>query len=230
MDSHLSHLLPYAQRHDFQVGRASELSGKDRLFYRALEILPGLASWTTLIGVLLLSNYAPFVAAYFIIGFAIFWVLKTAFLSFHLRHNWKRLRHHMKVDWELMIERFECGHLYHMVILPFYDESEEIVNATLESIANARYDKKSIIIVLASEDRAGVGAQEICKKMHEKWKDTFGSFLTTLHPADVPGEMSGKGSNASYAAEQARKKVLDMHGIRYNHTIVSIFDIDTVLY
>ena len=225
-----SHLLEYAKRHDFHVGRATELKGSARRFYRMLEIAPGLASWTTLLGVLWLSNYRPFIAAYFIIGFAIYWVLKTAFLSYHLRHNWKRLRHHMKVDWQTMVDRFEFGHLYHMVILPFYDESEEIVDATITSIAEAHYDTKSIIIVLGSEERAGEKAQQVSKRMKEKWGSKFGAFLTTIHPANVPGEMAGKGSNASYAAEEARVKVLDSHGIRYNHVIVSIFDIDTVLY
>ena len=225
-----SHLLPYARRPDFKVGRASELTGKDRVLYRLLEILPGFASWTTLIGVLLLSNYAPFIAAYFIIGFAIYWVLKTAFLSYHLRYNWKRLRHHLSLNWKQMIERFEYGHLYQMVILPFYDEPEKLIDATLKSLSEVSYDTKSIIVVLGAEERVGQSAQTIAKKMEEKWGSTFGAFLVTTHPANVPGEMSGKGSNATYAAEQARVKILDPHGIRYNHTLVSIFDIDTVLY
>lgn len=224
------HLLPYAQRADFKVGRAPELSGKDRRFYRFLEIVPGVAAWGTLLGVLWMSNYAPFIAAYFIIGFAIYWVLKTAFLSYHLRYNWKRLRHHMKIDWVQMVERFEFGHMYHMVILPFYEEPEEVVDATLQSLADVRYDMKSIIVVLASEERAGEHAQHVTEAMKTKWGDTFGKFLVTTHPQDVPGEMAGKGSNATYAAEEARKSVLDPHGIRYNHTLVSIFDIDTVLY
>jgi len=129
-----SHLLPYARRADFHVGRATELTGKSRRLYRALEILPGLASWGTLIGVILLSIYAPFVAAYFIIAFAIYWVLKTAFLSYHLRYNWKRLRHHMSLNWEELIERFTYDHLYHVVILPFYKEPRAVVEATLESL------------------------------------------------------------------------------------------------
>ena len=121
-DQTKSHLLPYARRADFHVGRATELEGRDRRFYRFLEILPGVASWGTLIAVLLLSNYAPFVAAYFIIGFAIYWVLKTGFLSYHLRYNWKRLRHHMSLNWAELVERFTYDHLYHMVVLPFYRE------------------------------------------------------------------------------------------------------------
>lgn len=225
-----THLLKYARRSDFRVGRATELSGKNRALYRMLEILPGVASWATLMGVILLSIYAPFVAAYFVIAFAIYWLLKTAFLTFHLRYNWKRMRHHMKLDWAQMIDRFEYGHLYHMVILPFYKEPESVIDATLTSLAHSNYDKKSLIIVLAAEERAGKEAQQIAATMKNKWNDTFGSFLITTHPQDVPGEMAGKGSNATYAAEEARKHILDPHGIRYNHTLVSIFDIDTVLY
>ncbi len=229
-DQNTSHLLPYARRADFHVGRATELEGRDRRFYRFLEILPGVASWGTLIAVLLLSNYAPFVAAYFIIGFAIYWVLKTGFLSYHLRYNWKRLRHHMSLNWAELVERFTYDHLYHMVVLPFYREPESVVDATLASIANTKYDTKSIIIVLAAEARAGEEAQAVARAMEEKWGNRFGAFLVTTHPADVPGEMAGKGSNAAYAIEEARVRVLDPHGIRYNHTLVSIFDIDTVLY
>lgn len=225
-----SHLLPYARRPDFHVGRASHLSGKAFYAYRLLEILPGLASWSTLIGVVLMSIYAPFFAAYFIIAFASYWVLKTAFLSYHLRYNFKRLRHHMSLDWQKLIERFSYDHLYHVVILPFYREPISVVDATLASLAKVKYDTKNIIVVLASEARAGADGQAVAQAMKEKYAEQFGYFLVTTHPADVAGEMAGKGSNASYAAEEVRTKVLDPHGIRYNHTLVSIFDIDTVLY
>jgi len=223
-------LLPYAKRPDFKVGRASELSGRDRRVYRLLEMLPGVASWATLIGVVLASIYAPFFAAYFVIGFAIYWVLKTAFLSYHLRYNWKRMRHHMAIDWQQMIERFEYGHMYQLVILPFCEEPEEVVDASIASIAASRYDLKSVIVVLAAEERAGEHAQKVTQRMEEKWGETFGSFLVSVHPGDIPGEVAGKGANATWAIEKARTELLDPHGIRYNHTLVSIFDIDTVIY
>lgn len=223
-------LLPYAQRPDFKVGRASELTGNDRRLYRFLEILPGAASWLSLIGMVLASMYAPFFAAYFIIAFSVFWVLKTAFLSYHLRHNWRRLRHHMSVDWKVMADRFEYGHLYQLIILPFYNEPESVINASLEALSNANYDKKSVIIVLAREERAGEEARLVAERMKEKWGSLFGNFYVSAHPADIQGELAGKGANATWAAEEVRKQVLDPHGIRYNHTLVSIFDIDTVVY
>lgn len=225
-----SHLLPYAQRPDFKVGRATELQGRARYFYRFLEMVPGMASWATLIGVVVASIYYPFFAAYFIIGFAIYWVLKTAFLSYHLRYNWKRLRHHMNVDWSGMIERFSCRHLHHAVILPFYEEPISVIDASIKALAETNYDKNKIIIVLAGEAKVGESAKNITDEMKEKWGDTFGHFLVTSHPANVPGEMAGKGSNAAYAAEELRTEILDKENISYSDTLVSIFDIDTVVY
>lgn len=225
-----AHLLPYARRTDFHVGRATELSGGGRLLYRILEILPGLASWTTLIGVVLLSIYRPFLAAYFIIAFSIFWVLKTAFLSYHLRHNWRRLRHHMSLDWQELINRFEYDHLHHLVIFPFYKEPQEVVEATLESLARVNYNKEKLTVVLAVEERAGESALQIATKMSERFSKEFGGFEIVVHPANLPGEMAGKGSNVSYAIEEVRKKVIDPKKIPYEDIIVSNFDIDTVLY
>lgn len=225
-----SHLLPYARRPDFRVGRATELSGRDRRLYRFLEVLPGLASWVSLLGMVYASIYAPFFAAYFIIAFSVFWVLKTAFLSYHLRHNWKRLRYHMSLDWAKLIERFEYGHLYQLVILPFYNEPEEVIDASLASLARVKYDTKNIIVALACEERAGAPARDSAERMKAKWGDTFGAFHISVHPGDIAGELAGKGSNATWAAEEVRTKILDPHGIRYNHTLVSIFDIDTVVY
>jgi len=51
----------------------------------------------------------------------------------------------------------------------------------------------------------------------------------TVHPDGIVGEMAGKGSNISYAAEEARKLVLDKKKISYDDVLVSAFDIDTVV-
>ncbi len=225
-----NHLLPYARRSDFHVGRATDLTGRDHRLYRFLEIVPGVASWSTLIGVVLASIYAPFFAAYFIIAFAIYWVLKTAFLSYHLRYNWKRLRHHMSIDWQEMLGRFQYDHINHVVILPFYKEPAEVIDASLESLSKTKYDSKKIIVVLASEEAGGEEAEDSAKNMQEKWGSSFGHFIVTKHPTKVPGEMAGKGSNAAYAAEELRKIVLDPNNLPYDEVLVSIFDIDTVVY
>lgn len=226
----MNHLLPYAQRPDFKVGRAVELTGRNRVLYRMLEILPGALSWATLLGMAFASIFAPFAASYFIIAFAVYWVLKTAFLSYHLRYNWKRLRHHLSLDWRSMLQGMQHEHLYHVVILPFYRESAHVVESSLKALSESHYDPQKLIVVLASEARAGSEAADICTAMRAAWGDRFGVLLTTVHPGDIAGELAGKGANATWAAERVRVEILDPRGISYANTIVSIFDIDTVVY
>ena len=225
-----SHLLPYARRSDFKVGRASDLTGKDRRLFRILEIIPGAASWLILIGVILASIYIPFVAAYFIIAFSIYWVLKTIFLSYHVRYNWKRLKHHMELDWRRMIETYEYDHLYHLVVLPFYNEPREIIEGSLRGLLEAKYNNKKLLVVLAAEARAGEEQVKMADELVRKYRSDFESLLLSVHPADTPGEIAGKGSNTHYALHKAHKEIIKEKGIAQEDILVSIFDIDTVVY
>ncbi|MFC1729771.1 glycosyltransferase [candidate division KSB1 bacterium] len=222
--------MPLYLPEDFHTGRASELKGKDRLLYRLFEILPGFMSWATLIGVVLLSFLAPAAAAYLIIGFSLFWLLKTIYLSVHVRHNWRRLRHNMKIDWSEKIVNLKYDHLWQLVLLPYYDESFDTVQNTVRRLAETTGNKKKMIVVLAPEERAGGKAREIASKVIEEFKDTFGHTHIAVHPKDLRGEMAGKGSNIAYAAETARTEILDPNDISYENVVVSAFDIDTIVY
>lgn len=223
-------ILPYAQRSDFKVARATELTGKDRKFYRFLEIVPGVAAWTTIVGIILASIYIPFFAAYFIIAFSIYWVLKTIFLSVHVRYNWKRLMHHMELDWQVLIKRFQYDRFYHLVIFPYYKEPREVLEGALQGLIDAKYDPKKLIVVLAAEERAGAEHVAVATEMEQKYGDKFGHFLVTAHPADTEGEIAGKGSNTHYALHKVRENIIDKNNIPYKDILTSIFDVDTVIY
>lgn len=223
-------LLPYAQRPDFKVARANELSGKDRRFFRFLEIVPGVAAWTTIIGIILASMYAPFFAAYFIIAFSIYWVLKTIFLSYHVRYNWKRLRHHMDLDWGEMIQRFNYDEYYQLVIFPYYKEPREVLEGAVKGLLTSKYNKQRLIVVLAAEERAGAEAIQLGKDLEAQYGEQFGHLIVTTHPDDIAGEIAGKGSNTHWALHQAKELVIDAHQIDEEKIIVSIFDVDTVIY
>ncbi|MDP2593141.1 MAG: glycosyltransferase family 2 protein [bacterium] len=195
-----------------------------------LEILPGTLSWGTLILAVLLSYFTPVLAAIFIIAFDLYWLLKTIYLSAHLRSSWRRMRHHMNLDWEKMLEPFTYGRIFHLVILPFYDESEDVVDKSIHSLLSSKYDTKKIIVVLASEERAGEAARQTGRKMAIKYGQSFYRFALTVHPKNLPGEMAGKGSNISFAARYAKENILDKEKIRYEDVLVSAFDIDTAPY
>ncbi len=222
-----SHLVV---RTPLQVGRASELAGKDRTLYRAFEILPGALAWTTILGCIFLSYFAPVAAAIAIIIFDFYWLLKTIYLSSYLQKNWRRLRHNQALDWVGMLENIRYDHVYHLILLPYYKENAAVIEKCLDSLISSRYDSKKFLVVLGAEARAGEQAVSIAKQMQARYAEKFADFLITVHPADVPGEMAGKGSNIAYAAEESRLKILDAKKIPYEDVLVSAFDIDTVVY
>jgi prepilin signal peptidase PulO-like enzyme (type II secretory pathway) len=225
-----SHLLPYARRPDFKVARATELTGRDRRFYRFLEMVPGLAAWGTLVGIVWASIYASFFAAYFIIAFAIYWVLKTIFLSYHVRYNWKRLRHHMSLDWSQLIERFKYDEYFHLVVFPFYEEPYEVLEEAMKGLIEAHYDPAKLIVVLAAEGRVGASAIEKTDRIKAEFGSRFGNFLVTIHPEDIVGEIAGKGSNVHHALHEVHNQIISPKQIPHKEILVSIFDVDTVIY
>ncbi len=213
------------------IGRASELQDKkDRRLYRFFEILPGALSWTTLILMVFLSAFFPVWAAFFIIAFDLYWLVKTAYLSAHLRSNWKRLKYNMKTDWQDRLKNLKHDHIRHLVLLPFYKEGFAVLEETLTALANSIYDRSKILVILSYEERAGLEAEETAKKIKEKYGNLFGEFILTKHPKDLEGEMAGKGSNIAYAAKEAKKLIVDAKNIPYENIVVSAFDIDTHVY
>jgi hypothetical protein len=214
------------------AGRASDLpAGKERRLYRALEVLPGVLAWGTLLGAVALSALLPVWASAAIIAFDLYWLLKTVNLSLHHRHNWARMRRSVKLDWRAKLEADFGGRresVSHLVLLPYYREDEVVVRGTLEALARAEYDLSKILVVLAAEERAGEAAGALGRKMEAEFGPRFGGFLLSVHPADLPGEMPGKGSNIAYAAERARVELLEPRGLDQSKVLVSAFDIDTV--
>jgi len=218
-----------AQPSYLHVAHARDLTGRDRLLFRALECIPGLLSWGTIILIVSLSIWAPVYAAFFVIAFDLYWLLKTFYLSMHQRHNWKRLKHNMQVDWRTMVQSLKYEHVHHLIILPFYKESEETVDNALQALARADYDSARMLVVLAAEERAGSEAKEIGERMKTKYAAEFGAVLVTVHPDGVQGEIRGKGPNITYAAKEARDKLIRTRKLPYEDILVSAFDIDTVV-
>lgn len=212
------------------VGRASDLTGRDRLIYRLFEMLPGFLSLGTLIGLVLLAIFAPTVAAYFSIFFSGYWVFKTVFLSVHLGHNFRRLKHNMSIDWQERLQNLKYQDILHVVIFPFAHEPYAVLKESVQALADSRFPKNQIAVVLAAEERAGAHATEVAERVRKEFEGVFTDIVVTVHPDGVSGELAGKGANISYAAEEARKRIVDARGADYAKTVVSAFDADTVIY
>ncbi|MBU3925759.1 glycosyltransferase family 2 protein [Patescibacteria group bacterium] len=209
------------------IGRAGDLTGKDKVLYRFFEILPGFFSVGTLIGIGFFSWFLPVWTAFFIIIFDLYWLIKTFYLSLHLRANWAKMRHYLKLDWQERLNNLKYDHIWQMVIMPFYKESYDVLFTTLESLGKTKWDKNKMIVVLAYEERAGEEAEKNAQRAQEEYQNKFGHFLIVKHPQDLKEEMPGKGSNLAYATPYAGEKILDANNIKYEDVLVSAFDIDT---
>ncbi len=214
------------------IGKASDLAyEKDRKFYRLLEMLPGFLTWGTIVLAIIFSWLQPVWVAFFMIAFVIYLLLRTLYFAFHLWTGYQHMRINEKKDWTGALEKLPSfKHLYHLVVIPTYRESLEVLRPTLEAIENSTYPKDKMIIVLGIEEREGEEAQKKAYILKKEFGEQFFKFLITKHKDNIPGEIAGKGSNESFAAKVAKEEILDTLKIPYENVIISSLDADTVVY
>jgi len=221
-----------------KIGSASDIENpKERTIYRILEIFPGVFSWFTLIGAFLLSLKAPFLISYFLIILVVFWLVRSVYLSFHLRAGFRRMNKYEKMDWIEKLEKLPAGHnllpiadwrdIYHLIVLPNYKEPFEVIRETLRALVGSNYPKEKMIVVVSFEEKAGEERKIVAEEVKKEFEKKFFRLLITFHPADLPGEIPGHGSNDAWAAKQAKEKIIDQIKLPYENIVVSSFDIDT---
>lgn len=118
--------------------------------------------------------------------------------------------------------------VFHLVILPTYKESLEVLNNSIRSVLDSDFPKEQIFFVLATEERDYDRAIRNGRILWERYKDKFFRFEVIMHPDGLPGEIKAKGANLTYAARQA-VIILRESGIHFEDVIVSAFDSDTVV-
>ncbi|MFH1326208.1 MAG: glycosyltransferase family 2 protein [Candidatus Falkowbacteria bacterium] len=213
-----------------KVSSATDLQGRDRFLYRALEILPATLAWVTLIVLTMLSWFKPIWVAFFIIAFDVYWLLLVMFLGLHLISAYRSLRKNVKIDWKTKCQSLSAWKkINHLIILPVYNEGKEIVQSALKSLLNDGYPTDKMIVVLTTEERGGAEVLNSYREITNNFKNKFGKFLFTVHPDGMAGELKGKGANQNWAARQVKKEIIDKQGFDYNNIIVSVFDIDTIV-
>lgn len=72
---------------------------KKRRVQRALEMIPGLLTWTTLLGMLILSFFFPFYAAIAVIVFDIYWIHKALYISIFSVLGHREVREGKRINW-----------------------------------------------------------------------------------------------------------------------------------
>lgn len=195
--------------------------------HRLLEILPGFISWTLILSPIWASLLFPYILAYFILFFDVFWLYKSVSLTITAYLASKKIRAAERMNWLEKAEQMtHFSKMTHVLIITNYQESTAKLRDTLTSLATQTFPTKQIYVVLAMEQREKAAAERGTILTHE-FKHIFGDIFATFHP-DIEGEVKGKSSNQSYAAKQAYKKLIETGKIDINYATISSVDADSI--
>lgn len=214
--------------HDYLAyGRAADVPNRsDRRFYRFLEMQPGIFAWVTLAAVVAASYWIPVYAAIFIIGFDIYWLIKTVYLSVHMNHSFRLMRASQRKNWIAQLEGKPWQGIYQLVILPMSIETYEVVRESFQALVKTTWPMDRMIVVLSTEERVPAG-RDVARRIADEFGGRFFRFIAAEHPDGIAGELRGKSANATWGARQAVAEI-DRLGIPHEQVLVSTFDVDTV--
>jgi len=216
------------------LSKAPDVEGfSDRALYRFFEMIPGLISLGTLFGVLIFSWLFPSGVAIFIICFCFYYLFRIFYFSLHQIVGYFKVKSNMKKDWLRELKKVrekDWKDIYHVIILPTYEESKEIIEESITTLEKSNYPKEKMIVVLALEERAGKFYEEQANIIANKYSSKFFKFLVAVHPNQIVGEIGGKGSNTAYAGKEVKEKIIDKLCINYENILISTFDIDTKVF
>lgn len=141
--------------------------------------------------------------------------------SYHFEEHLENLKMMATMETEYP----EPSKIYHAVIMTAYDEGEEILVPSIEAVKNNTFPSDHIIFTLAYEARGGEVMEQTAKALEKKYKNVFKHFMIVKHPADLPGEIVGKGPNLTYAG-QALAEYVHKKKIPVENVIVTSLDSD----
>lgn len=207
------------------------MTNNQKLFWRLLEIVPGLATLTFLFWPILFSFTNPSLVAYYVLLFDLYWLSKVFVMSFHLLWGYRQLKVGTRTNWQEKLNSLEAWKnkkdvLFQAVILTTYQEELETLIPSVRSVLESAFDAKKIIFILATEERDKVRALRVSRALEEKFALKFYAFLVTIHPDNIAGEVKAKGANAKWAARDLQK-FLDEKSIDYEDVLVTAADADT---
>ena len=138
-----------------------------------------------------------------------------------------------KIDWLEKLETLpdkKRRNIYHLIILPAYKEPIEILRGSFLSLVNSDFPKERMIVVLACEERVKEKMKTTADLIDKEFKKYFFKFFITWHPANLPGEIAGKGSNETWAVKEAKELLIDSLKIPYENIIFSSLDADSCVF
>jgi len=194
---------------------------------RALDLVPGTVSWTLILFPIWGSLFIPYILAYFILFFDVYWFYKSFSLVATAFLGSQRIKKAEKENWLKKASGLtDFTKINHVVVIPNYQENINKLRQTVEGLAKQTFPTKRIYVILAMERREK-DARSKANILIKEFGNNFGGIFATFHP-DILGEVKGKSSNESYGAKQAFKNLIKTKKIDLDYATISSVDADSV--
>jgi cellulose synthase/poly-beta-1,6-N-acetylglucosamine synthase-like glycosyltransferase len=205
------------------------------IILRFFEILPAASAWATLFLPIIFLKEHPNAVSVFILLYIFLWFLRAIEYAFFLVYSFRKYKKALRRDWREEVKKVAKNadilpeKVVHLIILPTYKESLEVLRESISSVAQSDFPKEQIYFCLATEERDLKNGRKNAKILQQEFRETFGRFFWQEHPMDLPEEIPGKGGNISYAAKNI-EKILSSEGIPYKNVLVTTLDADNKLH
>ncbi|KKP75962.1 MAG: hypothetical protein UR73_C0030G0002 [candidate division WS6 bacterium GW2011_GWF1_35_23] len=180
-------------------------SGMPYFKKRFYEIIPGLFVWVLLLLPLIFAIFKWEEALVIYIAYLVtYWAYRTVKFVVGGYIGVKRMKRDISTDWmkkirEVNEKRF--NEIRYVYLCPVYAESLDVLIPSFESWSANDVGAEKIDVVVAMEEKKKDLQIENFKILQEKFGKKFGSMRYYIHPAGIPGEISGvKGANINWAA------------------------------
>lgn len=199
----------------------------DDKIQRFLEILPGFISWNVILFPYWAIFFIPDIVAYTILAYNIYWFYQSMQMAVSGTVSHFRVQASMNYDWMKDLKVFpDWEKVKHFVIVPTYKEPLHTLQETLRSLANQTLPKKSLYIILATEEKEEEKQRNIkIKALKKEFGEKLPHLYVTAHKL-IPGEVAGKSSNEKFAAIWAKKNIIDKQKMDLNYIVATSCDAD----
>ncbi|MGE5595560.1 MAG: glycosyltransferase family 2 protein [Hyphomicrobiales bacterium] len=213
-----------------------DLISRSRLRERLWNCLPLGISLLIVSTIFWAPFYAPEILAVSLVAFFAYWLIRSYAVVVACVVGIFRIRRWKATNWAAKYCAWLPGHPgaetwdwpRHLVIIPNYRESEEGLSRTLDSLA-AQPNRDQLVVVLAMEARE-TGCRAKAGRLLMRYRVYFGDMFATYHPAGLPSETPGKGSNEAWAAREAYRRLIDDGAEDIRRFTVTSCDADAVFH
>lgn len=180
--------------------------------------------------------YAPVILALGITAFFVYWLIRSYAVAVSCVIGLRRIRKWKQTNWAAKYAAWLPGHPQaehwawprHMVIIPNYKESEQSLSRTLDSLA-AQSNSRQLVIIMAMEGREQ-GARAKAGRLIMRYRSSFADMFATYHPAALPNETAGKGSNEAWAAREAYIRLVEQAAGELERYTITSCDADALFH